>query len=247
MTEKKNVEVCFSPLSYSLFKSDDSIVVVIDVLRATSAICTAIYHGVKGIIPVADVNEATEYKNKGYLVGAERHGVVVSGFDLGNSPFSYMKPEVKGKMVVLTTTNGTQAIHAAKNAHKVVIGSFLNLTMLTQWLLDQDKNVVLLCAGWKNKFNLEDSLFAGAVAQQLCASEHYYTDCDSTRAAQILYKEAKGDLYGFLENSSHRQRLEKLHLEEDIRYCLTLDKAPAIPILENGVIVRLNPTPVLAG
>lgn len=242
--EKKNVEVCFSPLSYPLFKSDTSIVVIIDVLRATSAICTAIHHGVEGIIPVATVDQAMEYKKNGYLVGAERHGVIVHGFDFGNSPFSYMEENVKGKVIVLTTTNGTQAVEAAKDAYKVVIGSFVNFDVLTNWLLEQNKDVVLLCAGWKDKFNLEDSLFAGAAAQKLCATGNYSTTCDSTRASILLYREAENDLYAFLENSSHRQRLERLNLEEDIRYCLQFNQAPAIPVLENNVIVKL--TPVLA-
>ena len=238
---RKSVEVCFSPLSFPLFHNETAIVVIIDVLRATSAICTAIHHGVEGIIPVATVEEALQYKEKGYLAAAERHGEVVKGFDLGNSPFSYMTEEVKGKHIVLTTTNGTQAVEAARDAFKVVIGSFLNLEILSKWLIEQNKDVILLCAGWQNKFNMEDTLLAGAIADRLFVTENFINNCDASRAACLLYDTAKDNIYDFLENSSHRKRLEKLNLEQDIRYCLTIDQSPVIPVLDGTIIVKLKP------
>src|ERR1035437_1519640 len=150
---KPKIDACFSPYLYPVYKDDDSIVVIIDVLRATSAICVAFENGAKKIIPVATVEEARKYKQKGFLVGAERDGLPLEGFDFGNSPFNYMGDHVKGKTIVLTTTNGTQAIEAAKHAHKVVIGSFLNIDALCSWLVSANKNILLLCSGWKNKFN----------------------------------------------------------------------------------------------
>jgi 2-phosphosulfolactate phosphatase len=240
VNKAKSVEVCFSPISYPLFRNDDAIVVIIDIFRATSAICTAINHGVNSIIPVSTVEEAIEYQSKGYLAAAERHGEVVDGFEFGNSPFSYMVESVKGKTIVLTTTNGTVAVEAAKDAHKVVIGSFLNLSVLTNWLISQNRDVVLLCAGWKNKFNLEDTLFAGAVISRLTETGKFENTCDTAQAASHLFNSAKADLYGFLENSSHRKRLEKLNLDKDIRYCLELDLAPVIPILEGLSIVKMQ-------
>lgn len=241
MTTKHSLEVCFSPVSYPLFKNDKAIVVVIDVFRATSAICTALFYQAASIIPVATVEEAQAYKSKGFIAAAERHGEVVPGFELGNSPFSYMNEEIVGKTIVLTTTNGTQAIEVSKDAYKVVIGSFLNLSVLTQWLIKQDRDVVLLCAGWKNKFNLEDTLFAGAVAEKLFLSGNYSNACDTTQAALHLYTSGKNNLFKFLEYSSHRKRLEKLNLEKDIMYCLELDIAPVIPILKGKEIVKLQP------
>lgn len=235
----REVEVCFSPYSFPLFYNPEAIVVVIDILRATSAICTAFHYGVKEIIPVATVEEAKRYKDKGFLAAAERHAEVVDGFDFGNSPFSYMNQRVKGQTIALTTTNGTQAIDAAKEAYKVVIGSFLNLDILNQWLLQQNKDVILLCAGWKNKFNLEDTLFAGAVARTLQEKGNYETFCDSTLSAKILYDKAENDLYAFLETSSHRKRLQKLNLEKDIRYCLQKNITPVIPVLEKGKLVNI--------
>lgn len=229
---KPLLEVCFTPEAYPLFHHDNAIVVVIDIFRATSAICTAFHYGAKGIIPVATVEEALEYKKQGYLAAAERNAMIVEGFDFGNSPFSYMNEGIKGETIVITTTNGTQAINAARHASEVVIGSFLNYSLLCEWLEEQGTDVVLLCSGWKNKFNLEDSLFAGAVARNLIETLKFETTCDSTLSATILYEKAEKDIYGFLSNSSHRKRLEKLDLEKDIRYCLEIDKAPVLPVLE---------------
>ena len=240
MNTKKSIEVCFSPISYPLFANNEAIVVVIDIFRATSAICTAISHGINGIIPVATIEEAREYQLKGFLAAAERNGEIQPGFDMGNSPFSYMDEKLKGKKIALTTTNGTQAIAASKDAYKVVIGSFLNLSVLSSWLENQNRDVILLCSGWKNKFNLEDTLFAGAVSQRLILSGKFENSCDTTHAASLLYETAKHDLFNFLGNSSHRNRLEKLNLEKDILYCLKADQTPVIPILDNGVLIKME-------
>ena len=154
MDTRKLVEVCYTPGEYAYFKGEFDIVVVIDVLRATSAICAAFDNGIASIIPVPTVEEAWEYKLIGFLAGAVRKGLIVEGFDFGNSPFSYMKEEFKGQDVVLTTTNGTKSLDVAKDADIVVVGSFLNLNYLNAWLEKQDKNILFLCSGWQDKFNL---------------------------------------------------------------------------------------------
>jgi 2-phosphosulfolactate phosphatase len=232
------IEVCYTPQAYPLFQNPDSIVVIIDVLRATSAITTAFYNGVSKMIPVASIEEAQAYKEKGLMVAAERNGEIVNGFDLGNSPFGYMNSKVKGKTIAITTTNGTQAIEAARKAQQIIIGSFLNLNAIVEYLKAHKKPVLLLCAGWKNKFNLEDSLFAGAVANELIYKYDFHTACDSTIAAMHLYSLAKIDLYDFLKNSSHRERLAKLDLERDIKYCLTPNQCPVIPIMEGEYLIK---------
>jgi len=233
-----NIEVCYTPQAYPLFHNPDSIVVIIDVLRATSAITTAFYNGVAKMIPVASIDEAREYKTQGFLVAAERNGEIVEGFDLGNSPFGYMSSKVKGKTIAITTTNGTQAIEAARQSEKIIIGSFLNLSTVIDYLKAEKRPVLLVCAGWKNKFNLEDTLFAGAVANELIYKNGFDTACDSTLAAMHLYSLAKHDLYDFLKNSSHRNRLAKLDLERDIRYCLTPNQCPVIPMMEGKFLVK---------
>jgi len=233
-----DIEVCFSPQSYPLFHNPDSVVVVIDILRATSAITTAFFNGVAKMIPVATVEEAQKYKENGFLVAAEREGEIVQGFDLGNSPFGYMNHKVKGKTIAITTTNGTQAINAAKGASKIIIGSFLNCDTVIESLRKEKKNVLFLCAGWKNKFNLEDTLFAGAVSEALIYKYGFNSQCDSTIAAIELYKHAKHDLYEFLAYSSHRNRLARLDLERDIRYCLTPNQCPVLPVMEGKFLVK---------
>lgn len=234
-----NIEVCYTPQAYPLFHKDDSVVVVIDIFRATSAIVTAFYNGVSKMIPVATVAEAKEYQSNGYLAAAERDGEIIEGFELGNSPFGYMNNKVKGKTIAISTTNGTQAIEASRKASKIVIGSFLNLDVLCDYLLTQKKDVILVCAGWKNKFNLEDTLFAGAVVSKLSADSDCTITCDSAIASQHLYNIAKDDLYEFLSHSSHRNRLAKLDLERDIQYCLTVNQCPVIPIMEGKYLVKL--------
>ncbi len=239
MDNRKHVEVCFTPSEYAYYKDEFEIVVVIDVLRATSAMCAAFDNGIKAIIPVPTVEEAREYQQKGYLAGAERKGQIVEGFDFGNSPYSYMREEFKDKEVVLTTTNGTKSLDEAKDAETVVVGSFLNMTALSKWLAEQEKNVLCLCSGWQDKFNLEDTICAGAISDYLLSTGKFTSDEDSSIAAKYLYLSAKDNYFGYLKSSSHRRRLKNLNLNEDIKYCLTPDQTDVIPILRDGKLVKL--------
>ena len=234
-----DLNVCLSPSLLQLYNVEEYIVVIVDIFRATSSICYGIENGAEAIIPVAEVEECLAYRDKetGYLLAAERNGEVVEGFDFGNSPFSYTKEKVAGKTVVLTTTNGTQALHLSRSAKKVVIGSFLNLTALCDWLKTQNENILLVCAGWKNNFNLEDTLFSGAVVEQL-KNENYKTD-DSAIAANDLYQLGKDDLNAYLAKTSHSERLKKLGIEADIAFCLNVDITTAIPVLEGERLVKL--------
>jgi 2-phosphosulfolactate phosphatase len=234
---KLNVEVCLTPALLPLYKVEDSIVVVIDIFRATSSICYGIDNGATAIIPVSEVEECAAYHGTDHLLAAERDGKVVEGFDFGNSPFSYVPEKVAGRTVVLTTTNGTHAIHLSKMAKQIVIGSFFNLTALCDYLISKKENVLLVCAGWKNKFNLEDSIFAGAVVHQL-NGESYKLD-DSSIAAEDLYLLAKDDLRGYLKKTSHSERLRLLGIEADIDFCLNVDITTAIPVLVGDKLVKL--------
>lgn len=237
---KRFVEVCVSPDKYEHYKEYNDIVVVIDVLRATSAICTAFDHGVKQIIPVSKVEDALTYKEKGFIVAAERNGEIVAGFDRGNSPFGFMDEGIQGQTVVLTTTNGTRTVNIAKeDAGQVVIGSLLNLDVLSKWLIEQEKNVLLLCSGWRDKLNLEDTICAGAIAEQLLASMKFQSVEDSTIMAKYLYQSASHNYLGFLKASSHRRRLQKLNMNADIKYCLTPNQSESIPVLRGDALERL--------
>lgn len=235
----RTIEVCLTPALLNLYDIENSIVVVIDILRATSSITYGIDNGATAIIPVSHVEDCLAYADQGYLLAAERNGEVVAGYDFGNSPFSYTAEKVAGKTIVLTTTNGTKAMHMARErAHQVVVGSFLNLDALTNWLKVQDKDVLLLCAGWKDKFNLEDTLFAGAVVNKLRKDFVHFDD--SCVVAEDMYLLAKDDLRTYLHKSSHSHRLAQLNIEEDVQFCLKLDICQAIPVLEGEKLVPLK-------
>jgi len=235
--DKRKLETCFSPALYEPELHANAIVVIIDILRATSAICTAFANGAASIIPVATVDEARDYKRKGCLVAAERDGFVLDFADFGNSPFNFTREKVEGKTIVYSTTNGTGIIEMASSASAIVIGSFLNLSALAGWLTKQDKDVVLFCAGWKNRFNLEDTICAGAVAERLMESGFYFTICDSTLASIDLWSLAKNDLPGYIEKVAQRTRLRDKGLDDCIGYCLKADLTDRIPIIKNGVLV----------
>ena len=233
------LEVCLTPALIPLYNVQDYIVVVIDIFRATTSICYGIENGAEAIIPVSQVEECSAYLEKGfdYLLAAERNGEVVAGFDFGNSPFSYTKEKVAGKTIVLTTTNGTHALHLSRSAKKIVIGAFINLTAISTWLKEQNENILLVCSGWKNNFNLEDTLFAGAVVEQL--KGHGFVVDDPAIAANDLYQLAKDDLDAYLKKTSHSERLKKLGIEVDIEFCLKVDLTTAIPVLDGEKLVKL--------
>lgn len=227
---------------YPLYAAEETVTVVVDILRATSAICTAFEHGIERVIPVPDVEDTYFYKDHDdVIVAAERGGEVVEGFQYGNSPYSYMNEHIKGKTLVITTTNGTQAIEAAKDSQIILVGGFVNFEALTQTLRAINRDVMVLCAGWKNRFNLEDTLFAGAVTENLLdAGFTYATDSDAAVASLSLYRAAKNDMFAFLENSSHRTRLERLNLEQDIKYCLSFNKTACVPFLKEHALIDAN-------
>ena len=239
MDSRKLIEVCFTPGEYENFIGDYEIVVVIDVLRATSAICAGFDNGVKSIIPVSTLEEAREYKDKGYLVGAERKGEIVDGFDFGNSPYSFKKEELRGEDIVLSTTNGTKTLNIASNAPIVVVGSLINLQALCEWLEKQNKNTLCLCSGWQDKFNLEDTICGGAICDYLLGTAKFTSNQDSSIAAKYLYLSSIDNLYGYLKASSHLNRLKKLNLNEDIKYCLTPNQTKVIPRLKDGKLVKI--------
>jgi 2-phosphosulfolactate phosphatase len=235
------VEVCFSPRLYKFkLTKANFIVVIVDILRATTSICAAFDHGVSKIIPVGGVEQARSYKEKGYIVACERDGEVLDFADVGNSPSDFLDDSFKGKTIAYSTTNGTKAIKLASDADHIVIGSFTNLNALTNWLKDQGKNVVVLCAAWKNLFNLEDSLFAGALADKILQDKNFVTECDSVKAAQDLWTFAKQDPGGYLSKSSHRNRLKHLVSDEDFIYTITANSNNVLPILKGAYLENIG-------
>ena len=233
----KNLDVCLSPELIHLYDLSGKIVVVVDILRATSCMTTGLACGVTSIRPVATLEECSDLKAEGYFTAAERGGQKVASFDIGNSPFSYMEDRFKGKKIAVTTTNGTLSITKSKSADEVLIGSFLNLSAVAKYLKTQDQDVIILCAGWQGRVNLEDTLFAGALVEKLEST--YTIACDAAQAALVLYKAAESDLDNVLSASSHVQRLRKFNIEKDITFCLTIDEYDVIPVLRGNELVKL--------
>ncbi|MCX6306048.1 MAG: 2-phosphosulfolactate phosphatase [Bacteroidetes bacterium] len=234
----RSVEVCFSPKLFSEIQTKESyIVVLVDILRATTSICAAFENGISSIIPVATLEEAKAMKEKGFLVASEQDGKKLDFADFGNSAFNFTRDAIEGKTLVYCTTNGTRALDIAKKAEKIAMGAFINLAALTGWLIDQDKNVVILCSGWKNKFCLEDTIFAGALAEQLLASKHFATHCDSAAAATDLWSLARPDIPGYIEKAAHRHRLKKLGLDDVIPYSFHIDSTHVVPVYKEGIIL----------
>lgn len=236
--DKRKIEVCFTPQNIQYFDFQNAHVVVVDILRATSAICAAFANGAKAVIPVPTVEDARRAKEKGYIVAAERDGQKLDFADFGNSPFNFTPDKIAGKEVAYSTTNGTQAIIKASGGLSVVVASFINLSAVAKWLIERNTgDILILCAGWKGKFCLEDSLFAGALAEQLLALDSFYTKCDSTHAAMQLWGLAKDDLTSYRECIAQRHRLKKLGLDDVLDYCFTPDTSTVVPILQDGVLL----------
>ena len=235
----KQLDVCLTPDLLHLHKLENSIVVVADIFRATSCMVTGLAYGVKSITPVATVEECKALQNQGYLAAAERDAMKVEGFDLDNSPFSYMSERLIGSHIAMTTTNGTLSIAKAKaGAVKVMVGAFLNLGALANQLRSEHYDVLVLCAGWKGRPNLEDTLFAGALAEAL--KDHFMLMEDSVLMAQRLYLQGRDNLPGFVANSSHVRRLQRLGIQKDITYSLQSDLYDVVPILRGNQLVALH-------
>lgn len=237
--ELKKVEVCVSPALYPYYENPDAIVVVTDVLRASSAIVTAFMNGVERIIPVGTLEEAKALKDQGFMVAAERDGLVRDFADFGNSPYNFTPERVAGKPIVYSTTNGTNAIHLASSGSQVLIGAYLNLTALASHIRKEGKDLLILCAGWKNKFNLEDTLFAGALAQLVLEDDHFSTICDATNGAIDLYNAARGDMLGYISKVAQKGRLQKNNLDDVIPYCHEIDLTDLVPVLREDHLVAL--------
>jgi 2-phosphosulfolactate phosphatase len=235
----KSIDVCLSPELIDLYQIDNTIVVVVDIFRATSCMTTAFAHGVSGIIPVAKVEECKALQERGYLAAAERDGKTPEGFDFDNSPFSYMDADkLRGQTLAVTTTNGTLAITKSKNAVKVLVGSFLNIGTVVNYLKSQPYDVLVHCAGWKGKPNLEDTLYAGAVVSAL--QQDFLIQEDAATMAMRQYEQAQGDLLGYVAHSSHVRRLQRLGIQKDIAFCLQHDLYDVLPVLRGHTLVNMK-------
>ena len=234
------VDVCFSPALYPVYHHPEAIVVVVDIFRATTTMVTAFEQGVCSIRPVATIEEAEAYKQAGWLVGAERNVKRCPFADFGNSPFDYTADKVAGKDIVFTTTNGTRAITIARAAFRVVIGAFINLQGVADYCRCHQRNVVVLCSGWQDKVNVEDTLFGGALADVLIRSGQYEAGSDAARIAREMWTHNRADLMAYLEPTDHLARLRANQLDDAVPYCLQqsmTDRVPELSIEEENILV----------
>lgn len=234
----KKIDICLTPELIHQYDLSSRVVVVIDILRATTSITTGIAHGVSAIRPVDSLGQCQELKLQGHIGAAERGGKKVGGFDMGNSPFNFMNPELENSKIAMTTTNGTTALRKSKGALQVIVGSFLNYSALLAYLERIPCDLLLHCAGWKGKVSLEDTLFAGAIVYGLKRMFEY--DSDVPIMASNLYKTAKDNLKTVVEESSHGVRLLKMGLEKDIDFCLKFDEYKVIPVLKGDYITKMK-------
>lgn len=236
------IDVCFSPALYPVYHNPEAIVVVVDVFRATTTMAAAFKNGVRSIRPVATVEEAQEYKAKGWLVGAERNVKRCDFADFGNSPFDYTPEKVAGKDVIFTTTNGTRAITIARSAYRVITGAFINLQAVADYCLFHERDVVVLCSGWQDKVNTEDTLFGGALVDVLAQTGKYEPATDAATIARDMWTTNKENLIAYLDPTDHMARLKANHLEDAVPYCLTLSSTDVVPelVIEEEVLILRN-------
>lgn len=240
----RQVDVAFTAQEADASRVAGRVVVVIDVLRATSTMVTALWNGADRIVPVAEAEQARE--NAGRLRGAdagcvltcgERDGYQLEGFDLGNSPFGCGRETVAGKTLVMTTTNGTIALTRTETAEKVYIASFLNLSAVASELRESRLDILIICSGWKGRFCMEDTLLAGNLLDRLESGESVEAGwSDTAKLAVAYYRSRKESITESILSSDHARRLRHLAREEEIRYCCSADRCPCAPVFKNGSV-----------
>ncbi len=222
----------------------DKMVVIIDVLRASSTMVTALQNGAKGIIAVGDMDDASKISHnldaKSFLMSGEKDGVTIQGYDLGNSPLEHTEGVVKGKTIILNTTNGTKAIRRCNLADRIIVGSFLNLRAIVEYLEQLDEEAVLVCAGWRGRLSLEDMLCAGNIIYELCDGQLSAEARDGAKVAFGLYEKFGDDIENSIKTSNYAVRLKDIVSEEDLEYCCQRSITDILPVLNEGIITDIN-------
>lgn len=243
MADLKTLDVFFSSQTFQEEELRKKVVVVIDVLRASSTIITALKNGAKGIIPVEDMGEASRISQSvdsdNLLLCGEKDGIKIEGYDLGNSPFEYSAEVVKNKTLIFNTTNGTKAIKKAVGSAELYIGTFLNLSTIVHTLNQEQKDIVLVCAGWRGRMAIEDLLFAGNIIYSLGNGQLVEEARDGAKVAFGLYDKFQNNIAEVIHSSNHGVRLKDINGAEDIDYCAQSDICDILPVLNDGIITNL--------
>ena len=238
-----NIDVLLIPEEIAHKELDNKLVVVVDILRASSTIVTALAQGCKRFIPIFSINEArnvvNDLKKEEVLLCGERKGVKIQGFDLGNSPCEYTRKIVKDKKIVFTTSNGVKTMEMIGNTSKIIICSFLNLKAICNYCLNFNGDIVVVCSGKNGMFSLEDAVCAGMLFDSLKKkSLKLIPETDANITVQTLYKKYANNILRMLKNSQHGQFLEGIGLESDLEYCSSVDVFNIVPILKDKMIIN---------
>ncbi|MEX2573006.1 MAG: 2-phosphosulfolactate phosphatase [Balneolaceae bacterium] len=242
MPDLNHLDVFFSVQTFQEDQLRGKSVVIVDVLRATSTIVTALANGAKAVIPVGDMGEASRISQSvdsdDYLLCGEKDGIKIDGYDLGNSPLEYKSEVIAGKSLIFNTTNGTKAIKKSMGAEDIFIASFLNLDAVVDVLKKTERDIVIVCSGWRGRLSLEDLLLAGNIIYKLSGGTLQPDARDGAKVAFSLYEKFGNDLQSVILNSNHATRLQELGGNEDISYCCQLNSSRVLPVLKEGIITN---------
>jgi 2-phosphosulfolactate phosphatase len=241
------IDLSFNAGQFDELQLREKNVIVIDVLRASSTITVALNNGAREIIPVASIESAVKISGSLFgevtLRGGERNGKTIEGFNLGNSPLEYNETAVKGKSIIYCTTNGSVAMAKSRYARTLAVGSFINLTATSDFIRNENKDSLIICAGRANSignFSLEDAVCAGMIIQNLLNTESLEVELsDSAKAAHALSKTFGRSILKVLKTSEHGKYLIEIGFAEDLKICAQVDSVPVLPVL-TGTVIKLK-------
>ncbi len=241
------LDVHFSQSQVDEMQLREKNVVVIDVLRSSTTVVTALQNGAREVIPVGSIESAVKISGSLFgdvtIRGGERNGKIIQGFNLGNSPLEYTEATVRGKSIIFCTTNGSAAMVKSRYARNMAVGAFVNFSKIVEFVKALKADVLLLCAGRPvstGGFSLEDAVCAGLIVQSLSSEKSSrYELTDAALAAQSFYKNFGKSIGKMLKNSEHGKYLVEIGFEEDIAVCAQIDSVPILPIL-NGTAIKLQ-------
>ena len=236
-----NLETLFIPEEIKNIELAGKLVVIIDVLRASTTIITALANGCRGFVPILSPDQAKEkakqFEKERVLLGGEREGTKIEGFDLGNSPREYKREAVKDKIIIFSTTNGVKTLEMVKGAYRIIIGSFLNLQAICNYCANYKGDISIICAGKEGKFSLEDAACAGMLIDSFKnAFSGTCQESDANLTVRLLYKKFGNNILEILRKSQHGRYLESIGLGEDLKFCTQLDLFHIVPIFRDGII-----------
>ncbi len=247
MIGKKNLFVALTPEYLFKIPIKASLIILIDIFRATTTITAALHAGVPKLLPVSSLEEARKSRAPGVLLGGEHKAAKPYDFDLGNSPLEYVPEKIGNKTVVFYTTNGTRVLALIKEAPQIVFGSFWNISAIESYTKKWNGDVALVCAGWRSHVALEDAVFAGALVERL--EDEFTPYADDPVIAKMLWEQGKDNLDEYLRRGTHWRRLKRQGVGQDFEVCLRQDVTDVIPVYREPYIVPLEikaPSHVLA-